>query len=359
MKKAEQNFDDLNALVLRKSIWGRSGHNAKPFKIFFIFLLCGLALSTASFLTQNTAMMPAGFFLTAVAGPLAFVAYINKKTQCLSALVPEMTISTFFIGGALALIIGGTVNMVMPALDAKLATASGEATSTQSIKPLGPQLNVCEKARQTLDKKPEKDNTKVSTTILLVGFIEEGAKLVFPLIMLMLVPLAGRNVAIGLSLGALTALGFAVLESLYYGLAQFPALTDLSYIMYYCSDVAIETIRTTQSTLLFRGLTTPFGHIAWTGAASIVIWYLLTSNKSTFMKVIGGLGIFTVVSLLHSLFDFFLVNMGHVSYGTYMFIGVLLVLVASFALLYFSLRLAVFKDKPATVQVWEKLNKAE
>jgi RsiW-degrading membrane proteinase PrsW (M82 family) len=218
------------------------------------------------------------------------------------------------------------------------------------------QLNICESTQDKQDNPPPQDTTKIGKLILLVGFFEEAAKLIFPLLVLLLVPLARRNVSIGLGLGALTALGFAVLESLYYGLADFPAFGDLGFMLLNCSETLLGVIGKTDFILIFRDLTTPFGHLAWTGLACVVIWSLVTSDKSNFAKVTLSFGIYVVVATLHSLNDFFLENAGNDTYSTLMLTGELIIILLSFTLFYFSLRLAIFKDKPASVQVWEKMN---
>ena len=101
-------------------------------------------------------------------------------------------------------------------------------------------------------------------SILLVGVIEETAKLVVPLIVLGLAHRStrGGGVVIGIAAGT----GFAVLETMGYG---FNALLSRS-----------GGLGALDSTLILRGILVPAGHVAWTGAICAALWFLVeTSHK--------------------------------------------------------------------------------
>lgn len=101
-------------------------------------------------------------------------------------------------------------------------------------------------------------------SILLVGVIEETAKLVIPLLVLGLAHRStrGGGIVIGIAAGT----GFAVLETMGYG---FNALLSRS-----------GGLGALDSTLILRGILVPAGHVAWTGAICAALWFLVeTSHK--------------------------------------------------------------------------------
>jgi RsiW-degrading membrane proteinase PrsW (M82 family) len=90
-----------------------------------------------------------------------------------------------------------------------------------------------------------------------VGLIEEAAKLIVPLV-LVLVPLRDRHPADGLLLGVASGAGFAVLETMGYA---FVALIQSR------GDVGVV-----QAVLFERGALSPAAHMAWTGLAAAALW---------------------------------------------------------------------------------------
>jgi RsiW-degrading membrane proteinase PrsW (M82 family) len=91
---------------------------------------------------------------------------------------------------------------------------------------------------------------------LLIGFIEESAKLIVPLIFYFMGRY--RSEAAGIVLGVATAAGFASLETMGYG---FTSLLSSKGNLGVLDEV-----------LLVRGLTSPAGHMAWTGLVCAVLW---------------------------------------------------------------------------------------
>ena len=93
--------------------------------------------------------------------------------------------------------------------------------------------------------------------LLSVGLIEEAAKLVVPVVLLLTVR-RGRRVADGLLVGVASGAGFAVLETMGYGfVALLSSRGDLSIV----DDVLFE-----------RGLLSPAAHMAWTGLTAAALW---------------------------------------------------------------------------------------
>jgi RsiW-degrading membrane proteinase PrsW (M82 family) len=121
-----------------------------------------------------------------------------------------------------------------------------------------------------------------------VGLIEEGAKLIFPLIFYVLGRY--RSEGAGILLGVSTAMGFAALETMGYG---FTTLLQSGGNMGMLDEV-----------LLARGLTSPAGHAAWTGLVCAVLWRERTKAGRAVLntKVIGA---FATAVVLHALWDAF------------------------------------------------------
>ncbi|MGP5127556.1 PrsW family glutamic-type intramembrane protease [Brachybacterium tyrofermentans] len=105
-------------------------------------------------------------------------------------------------------------------------------------------------------------------SILLVGVIEETAKLVVPLIVLGLAHRStrGGGVVIGIAAGT----GFAVLETMGYG---FNALLSRS-----------GGLGALDSTLILRGILVPAGHVAWTGAICAALLTLTILAHRAFVR---------------------------------------------------------------------------
>lgn len=121
-----------------------------------------------------------------------------------------------------------------------------------------------------------------------IGVIEEGAKLLLPLIFYFLGRY--RSEAAGIVLGVATAAGFAGLETMGYGLVSFLASKGNLGVL--------------DEVLLVRGLTSPAGHIAWTGLVCAVLWReRLKAGHATFNWRVGGA--FATAVVLHALWDTF------------------------------------------------------
>ncbi len=119
-------------------------------------------------------------------------------------------------------------------------------------------------------------------SLVAVGFIEESAKLIFPLVMYAM--WRYRHEADGLLFGVAVGMGFAALETTGYG------LTALAQSQ--------GDIGSVEQVLLMRGLLSPAGHTAWTGLVCSVIWRERerTGHVAFNLKVIG---FFLLAVLLH------------------------------------------------------------
>lgn len=123
-------------------------------------------------------------------------------------------------------------------------------------------------------------------SILLVGIIEESAKLVVPLLVLALAHRVtrGGGIVIGIAAGT----GFAVLETMGYGFAALLARNG--------------GLGALDATLILRGILVPAGHVAWTGAICAAPWYLVeTSHKVR--GVIALVAAYAGAIILHTAWD--------------------------------------------------------
>ena len=123
---------------------------------------------------------------------------------------------------------------------------------------------------------------------LLIGLIEESAKLIVPLIFYFVG--LYRSEAAGIVLGVATAAGFAGLETMGYGFASLLSSKGNLGVL--------------DEVLLVRGLTSPAGHMAWTGLVCAVLWReRLKAGHATLNWRVGG-AVATAV-ILHASWDTF------------------------------------------------------
>ncbi|MGE5764169.1 MAG: PrsW family glutamic-type intramembrane protease [Mycobacterium leprae] len=126
--------------------------------------------------------------------------------------------------------------------------------------------------------------------LLGIGIIEEGAKLLLPVAVLLLVP--GLRAADGLVLGVTVGMGFAALETL--GYAFVALLTDGG------------RIGPVQHLLLFRGVASPAGHAAWTGFACAALFTAHAARPRLRARLRAWLrfaSVFALAVVLHALWD--------------------------------------------------------
>lgn len=119
-----------------------------------------------------------------------------------------------------------------------------------------------------------------------VGLIEETAKLVVPLAVVLLVA-RYRNPAAGVVIGVASGMGFATLETMGYG---FNAL------------IQSRSLATLDSTLLLRALLSPAGHVAWTGVTAAAL-FAIPASPHVGRAVLRFAGTFLAAVLLHTAWD--------------------------------------------------------
>jgi protease PrsW len=120
-----------------------------------------------------------------------------------------------------------------------------------------------------------------------VGLIEEAAKLIVPVVLLVVLR-QYRLPADGLLVGVAAGAGFAALETMGYA---FVALISSKG-----SVAAVDDI------LLLRGLLSPAAHMAWTGLTATALWY--AANRGwTGAAVLRFLGVFALAVALHTTWD--------------------------------------------------------
>jgi len=122
-----------------------------------------------------------------------------------------------------------------------------------------------------------------------VGLIEESAKLVVPLLVVLFVR-RYRNPAAGVVVGVASGMGFATLETMGYG---FNALLQS------------RSLAAVDSTLLLRALLSPAGHVAWTGVTAAALFAIPASAATrqagkAFFRFVGT---FLAAVLLHTAWD--------------------------------------------------------
>ncbi len=141
-----------------------------------------------------------------------------------------------------------------------------------------------------------------------VGLIEESAKLIVPVVVLIFV--RNRGPQAGVIIGVASGMGFATLETMGYG---FSALLSSGSIV----DV--------EQTLLLRALLSPAGHVAWTGLTAAALWRVPTAKRKG-RAVAVVLGTFAGTVLLHAAWDGFNSLVVHLVVGIISFGALLLVI---------------------------------
>lgn len=121
--------------------------------------------------------------------------------------------------------------------------------------------------------------------MIMVGLIEESAKLIVPVIILIFT--RRRDPAAGVIIGIASGMGFATLETMGYGfsaLLQSRSIADLD------------------QTLLLRALLSPAGHVAWTGVTTAALWRIPSARRRG--RAIGlFVAAFAASVALHALWD--------------------------------------------------------
>ncbi|MDQ3927081.1 MAG: PrsW family intramembrane metalloprotease [Actinomycetota bacterium] len=169
--------------------------------------------------------------------------------------------------------------------------------------------------------------------LLGVGLIEEGVKLIVPLIFYFLGRY--RSERAGIVLGVSAAMGFAAFETMGYG---FLALLQSGGNL-----VALDSV------LIGRGLISPAGHAAWTGLVCAVLW---RERLRVGRAVVNGkvMGAFAAAVVLHTLWDTFNLLRGVT------FVGFLSLELLSFLVAIVSLTLLIRRIREANKEPYAETN---
>jgi RsiW-degrading membrane proteinase PrsW (M82 family) len=120
-----------------------------------------------------------------------------------------------------------------------------------------------------------------------VGLIEEAAKLIVPLA-LVLVLRRDRHPADGLLLGVASGAGFAVLETMGY-----------AFVVLIQSQGDVAAV---QQVLFERGVLSPAAHMAWTGLTAAALWRAAIEHWRP-RALLGFAAVYLVAVLLHTAWD--------------------------------------------------------
>jgi protease PrsW len=194
--------------------------------------------------TSNPNFVPSVILLGAFLVPVTMVTYLYERLPNWDVPLPALAVC-FLWGGALGTVVAGT-------LEYDVARALGFL----------PKLSI--------------------------GLIEESAKLMVPLGFYFVGRY--RSEAAGIVLGVATAAGFAGLETMGYGFVSLLASRGNLGIL--------------DEVLLVRGLTSPAGHMAWTGLVCAVLWRERIKAGRAILNLRVG-GAFLTAVVLHALWDTF------------------------------------------------------
>jgi RsiW-degrading membrane proteinase PrsW (M82 family) len=180
--------------------------------------------------TSNPNYIPSVILLGAFLVPITFATYLYERLPNWNVSLPALAVC-FLWGGVLGTLVAGT-------LEYEVARALG-----------------------FLPK-------------LVIGLIEESAKLIVPLGFYFFGRY--RSEAAGILLGVATAAGFAGLETMGYGFVSLLASKGNLGVL--------------DEVLLVRGLTSPAGHMAWTGLVCAVLWRerLKVGHATLNWRVVGA-----------------------------------------------------------------------
>ena len=219
-------------------------------------LLIGIALyavvSNVTLATGNILLLPNLFVIGTFLVPIVYVAYLYEDGTLYDVPLSRIALLFFF---------GGVIGTVVASLLLSRLLVSGSEGLFGS---------------QTL------------WNALLIGFSEEGAKLIVLLPFLVFARKRYATVMHGIVLGAAAGMGFAAFESMGYA---FLALVVPGGGV----DTMAEVIR-------LRALLAPLGHGTWTAIIAAAIWREHISGRLTFG--VNVLVAYIVAALLHALWDY-------------------------------------------------------
>lgn len=122
--------------------------------------------------------------------------------------------------------------------------------------------------------------------MLAVGVIEEVAKLIAPVVVLILT--RHRHPADGLLAGVAAGAGFAALETMGY-----------AFVVLVQSGGDLGAV---EGVLLLRGVLSPAAHMAWTGLTAAALWRAAQRRRGP-RAISGFVGVFVLAVALHTAWD--------------------------------------------------------
>ena len=236
------------------------------FQIFASGLILLFLVERALIATSSPNYVPSVILLGAFLVPVTFTTYLYERLPNWDVPLPALAVC-FLWGGVLGTVVAGTLEYDVA---------------------------------RTLGFLPK----------LAIGLIEESAKLIVPLGFYFLGRY--RSEAAGIVLGVTTAAGFAALETMGYG-----------FVSLLSSRGNLEVL---DEVLLVRGLSSPAGHMSWTGLVCAVLWReRLKVGHVTLNWRVGGAFLTAVV--LHALWDTF-ASIGSATFVEFLGVMLLSLLVA-------------------------------
>jgi RsiW-degrading membrane proteinase PrsW (M82 family) len=229
---------------------GRFGFTrSRWFQILMVGIVLFVATEQALRLTGTPNLIPTVLLLGAFLVPLTFVAYFYGQERSIDR--DSHQEQSPLISAATSFLIGGVLGV------AAAATIEYAALRNMSL-----------------------------PSLFGVGFIEELAKLIVPLIIF--TRWQHRSEADGLLLGVASGMGFAALETMGYG---------LTVLIQSQGNIGIL-----EEVLFMRGLLSPAGHAAWTGFVCAILWRERNRGwgKRSNLLIAGA---FLLAVVLHSVWD--------------------------------------------------------
>lgn len=202
------------------------------------------AVRSAVFQTGNPNLLPALILLGAAVVPAAFVTFIAGR-RMVFAVRGGLVGATALIGGVIGVVVAGTLEY-------------------RTLVRLG------------------------VLPILGVGLIEEAAKLIVPVVLVLVMVHRERHPADGLLIGVASGAGFAVLETMGY-----------AFVVLVQSRGDLAAV---QDVLFQRSVLSPAAHMAWTGLTAAALWQAAAEHWRG-RAVVRFLVMFVVAVLLHTAWD--------------------------------------------------------
>jgi RsiW-degrading membrane proteinase PrsW (M82 family) len=191
--------------------------------------------------TKNVNFFPSLLLIGAITVPVSVLIFAETGGRTISV-IPWLVATTAIVGGVVGTITAGTLEY-------------------DTLRDLG------------------------TVPMILVGIIEEGAKLIVPFIVYLF--LRPKDSRAGVIIGIAAGMGFATLETMGYG---FQAL------------LSAGSISAVDDTLLLRALLAPACHIAWTGMCTAMLWRIHSARHRP-RAVAAFLGTYAVAVALHATWD--------------------------------------------------------